>query len=208
MYKKILLLALFVFVSSNICFGEVTSYNIDDEIIQMNRHDEAYLMLNRVRKDRNTISNVLNLTPAQICKIRQIEEHRMEEITPVVDDFIVKKEELKKLQTNPKKDIKAVKKEMDRLTKCIRKICKKYDREFEKLLTSEQKSKYKMVQKLRFEEMKKAKKPQRYSSPKSDLRPFGENISQPAYLEKVRNERSFKTKCKRIFQNKQQINEY
>ena len=31
-------------------------------------------MLNGIRKDRNTIYNVLNLTPSQICKTREIEK--------------------------------------------------------------------------------------------------------------------------------------
>lgn len=208
MLKNCLLIVFCVFVSSNICFGEVTdftSYNIENDIIQINQPNDANLMLNKVRKDRNTIANVLNLTPEQIYKTRQVEEHRMEEITPVVNNFITQKEELKKLYEKncSKKDITAVKREMDKLSKSIRKICKKYDREFEKLLTSEQKSKYKMVQKLRFEEMKNVKKTQRYSSTKSDLRPFGKNISQSAYLEEVRNERSLKTKCNRILKKKQ-----
>ena len=208
MLKNCLLIVFCVFVSSNICFGEVTdftSYNIENDIIQINQPNDANLMLNKVRKDRNTIANVLNLTPEQIYKTRQVEKHRMEEITPVVNNFITQKEELKKLYEKncSKKDITAVKREMDKLSKSIRKICKKYDREFEKLLTSEQKSKYKMVQKLRFEEMKNVKKTQRYSSTKSDLRPFGKNISQSAYLEEVRNERSLKTKCNRILKKKQ-----
>lgn len=204
MLKKVLLLTFVTFVSSNICFGEITSFNIENDVIKINQSNEDFLLLNKARKDRNTIANVLNLTPTQICKVRNVEEQRLKEITPVVNDFIAKKEELKQLQNSgaQKQKINTVKKEMNCLAKKIKKICEKYDKSFEKLLTSEQRSKYKMVQKLRFEEMKNVKKTQRYSSRKSDLRPFGENISQSAYLEEVRNERSLKTKCKKIFKSK------
>lgn len=211
MFKKVLLLTFITIISSNICFGEITSYNIENEVIKINQSDEDFLLLNKARKDRNTVTNVLNLTPTQICKVKNIEEQRLKEITPVVDDFIVKKEELKKLQTSgaTKSEINTVKKEMNCLTKKIKKICKKYDNSFEKLLTPEQRSKYKVVQKLRFEDLRNVKKTQRYSSKKSDLRPFGENISQSAYLEEVRSERSLKNKCKKIFKrNLLRINEY
>ncbi len=211
MLKKVLPLCIAVLLSSNICSAEmlIPSKNIDDEIIKIEKPDQAYTMLNKVRKDRNTIYNVLNFTPQQICKTKQIEECRFNDITPVVNEFLFKKKELKRLQTNncAKNEINAIKKDMEKLEKKIKKICKKYDKDFEKLLTREQKNKYDMVQRLRFEELKNVKKMQRYSTNKSDLKPFGKNITQSEYLEEIKQERSLKTKCKKLFKKDNNLSE-
>ncbi|MBR5554941.1 Spy/CpxP family protein refolding chaperone [bacterium] len=203
MLKKVLPLCAVVFMTSGVCSAEMIMppRSIENEVIQVEKSTQAYTMLNQVRKDRNTIYNVLNLTPAQIKKTREIEKERYEEMTPIVDEFMGYKAQLRKLQANngSKKEMNAIKKEMNRLTKQVKKVCDAYDEDFEKLLNKEQKNKYKMVQKLRFEDMKHLKRARRYSTHKSDLRPFGENISQYAYLEEIKEERSLKTKVKNLF---------
>jgi len=203
MLKKVLPLCLVIIMTSNICLAEMImpARSIENEVIQVEKSTQAYTMLNQVRKDRNTIYNVLNLTPAQIKQTRIIEKERYEEMTPIVDEFMGYKAQLRKLQANngSRKEMNSIKKEMNRLTKEVKKVCDAYDEDFEKLLTREQKNKYKMVQKLRFEDMKHLKRARRYSTHKSDLRPFGENISQNAYLEDIREERSLKTKFKNLF---------
>ena len=56
-----------------------------------------------------------------------------------------------------------------------------------------------MVQKLRFDDLEKMKKIDKYGRKPSDLRPFGYGISQPAYLEDLNEQRSFKNKIKKVF---------
>lgn len=209
MLKKVLPLCLVAMISSNICFAEMImpARSIENEVIQVDKPNQAYTMLNQVRKDRNTIYNVLNLTPAQIKQTRIIEKERYNEMTPIVDEFMDYKAQLRKLQANngSRKEMNAVKREMNRLTREVKKVCDAYDKDFEKLLNREQKNKYKMVQKLRFEDMKHLKRARRYSTHKSDLRPFGEDISQNAYLEEVKEERSLKTKFKNLFNKKDNL---
>ena len=47
--------------------------------------------------------------------------------------------------------------------------------------------------------LKKIKKIDQHGRKQSDLRPFGCKISQPAYMEEIKEENSFKNKCKRLF---------
>ena len=211
MLKKVLPLCVIAIMTSNVCSAEMImpARSIENEIIQVEKPNQAYSMLNQIRKDRNTIYNVLNLTPTQIKKTREIEKERYEEMTPIVDEFMGYKAQLRKLQANngSKKEMNAIKKEMNRLTRQVKKVCDAYDEDFEKLLNKEQKNKYKMVQKLRFEDMKHLKRARRYSTHKSDLRPFGENISQNAYLEDIREERSLKNKIKELFKKDNNLSE-
>ena len=211
MLKKVLPLCVIAIMTSNVCSAEMImpARSIENEIIQVEKPNQAYSMLNQIRKDRNTIYNVLNLTPTQIKKTREIEKERYEEMTPIVDEFMGYKAQLRKLQANngSKKEMNAIKKEMNRLTRQVKKVCDAYDEDFEKLLNKEQKNKYKMVQKLRFEDMKHLKRARRYSTHKSDLRPFGENITQNAYLEDIREERSLKNKIKELFKKDNNLSE-
>ena len=138
MLKKVLPLCLVAMISSNICFAEMImpARSIENEVIQVDKPNQAYTMLNQVRKDRNTIYNVLNLTPAQIKQTRIIEKERYNEMTPIVDEFMDYKAQLRKLQANngSRKEMNAVKREMNRLTREVKKVCDAYDKDFEKLL--------------------------------------------------------------------------
>ena len=187
MIKKVFISVILVFAGINICQAEMImpSQSIENEVLEVERPSQAYNMMSRIKKDRNTIYNVLNLTPDQICKMTEIEQERYKEIIPVVECLMQKKSEIKQLK--------------DKLESKIKKIGNKYDKQFEKILNKEQKSKYKMIQKLRYEDLKKLKKIDKYGRKESDLRPFGCKISQPAYLEQLNEQRSFKNKCRSFF---------
>lgn len=206
MIRKILSAAALMVIASNICYAEMImpAQSIEKEVIQVEKPNQAYTMLNRIRKDRNTIYNVLNLTPAQICKTREIEKERFEEITPLVDELMLNKKKLRELkaQDASNKDIWCVERDIDRLSKQIKRISEKHDKRFEKILNSQQKSKYNMVQKLRMEDLKKYNKIEKYGRKPSDLRPFGCDISQPQYLEDLNEQRSIKNKVNNFFKRK------
>lgn len=203
MIKKVLLSMILVFAGINICTAEMImpSQSIENEVLEVERPSQAYNMMSRIKKDRNTIYNVLNLTPDQICKMTEIEQERYKEIVPVVECLMQKKSEIKQLKEEgaSKSKISAAEREADKLESKVKKIGNKYDKQFEKILNKEQKSKYKMIQKLRYEDLKKLKKIDKYGRKESDLRPFGCKISQPAYLEQLNKERSFKNKCRSFF---------
>lgn len=203
MIKKIIIVSVLVLIASNISYAEMImpSQSIENEVLEVERPSQAYNMMFRIKKDRNTIYNVLNLTPDQICRMTEIEQERYKEIVPIVECLMQKKSEIKQLreQGASKSKIAAAEREADKLESKIKKIGSKYDKQFEKILNKEQKNKYKMIQKLRYEDLKKLKKIDKYGRKQSDLRPFGCKISQPAYLEELNEERSFKNKCKNFF---------
>ncbi len=203
MIKKVFISVILVFAGINICQAEMImpSQSIENEVLEVERPSQAYNMMSRIKKDRNTIYNVLNLTPDQICKMTEIEQERYKEIVPVVECLMQKKSEIKQLKEEgaSKSKISAEEREADKLESKVKKIGNKYDKQFEKILNKEQKSKYKMIQKLRYEDLKKLKKIDKYGRKESDLRPFGCKISQPAYLEQLNEQRSFKNKCRSFF---------
>ncbi len=201
--KKVLSAIVFILLIQNIVSAEMImpSQSIENEVLEVERPSQAYNMMFRIKKDRNTIYNVLNLTPSQINKMTEIEHERYKEIVPVVECLMQTKGEIKKLkeQGASKSQIAAACREMEKQEKQIRKISGKYDKQFEKILNHEQKNKYDMIQKLRYEDLKKLKKIDQYGRKDSDLRPFGCKISQPAYMEELEEQRSFKNKCKNLF---------
>lgn len=203
MIKKVFISVILVFAGINICQAEMImpSQSIENEVLEVERPSQAYNMMSRIKKDRNTIYNVLNLTPDQICKMTEIEQERYKEIVPVVECLMQKKSEIKQLKEEgaSKSKISSAEREADKLESKVKKIGNKYDKQFEKILNKEQKSKYKMIQKLRYEDLKKLKKIDKYGRKESDLRPFGCKISQPAYLEQLNEQRSFKNKCRSFF---------
>lgn len=203
MIKKVFISVILVFAGINICQAEMImpSQSIENEVLEVERPSQAYNMMSRIKKDRNTIYNVLNLTPEQICKMTEIEQERYKEIVPVVECLMQKKSEIKQLKEEgaSKSKISAAEREADKLESKVKKIGNKYDKQFEKILNKEQKSKYKMIQKLRYEDLKKLKKIDKYGRKESDLRTFGCKISQPAYLEQLNEQRSFKNKCRSFF---------
>lgn len=201
MKNIVLIISLILFVS-NISYAEMIlpSKSIENEVVEMERPSQAYNMMFRIKKDRNTIYNVLNLTPSQIDRMTEIEQDRYKEIVPVVEELMQTKSDIKQLKENncPKAQINAKYKELNKLEKQIKKISSKYDKQFEKILNREQRSKYDMIQKLRYEDLNKIKKIDKYGKRQSDLRPFGCKISQPAYMEELKEQRSFKNRCKRL----------
>jgi len=204
--KKLLLFAVFIFALSNTASAEMImpASSIEEEVIRIEKPNQAYTMLNGIRKDRNTIYNVLNLTPSQICKTREIEKSRFEEISPLIDELMLCKKKLKELCTQKasKKEICAVERKINKLSKQIKRISEKHDKCFEKLLNNEQKNKYEMIQKLRREDYKKLDKIEKQGRKQSDLRPFGCNVSQAQFSQELKEQRSFKNRCKKLFKRK------
>ena len=83
-----------------------------------------------------------------------------------------------------KNAIKQAEKELKPIRKCIRKISTEYDKQFMEVLNSDQRAKYRMIRKLKRNDIKKLQKKQKNGEKPSDLKPFGEKISQAAYMEK------------------------
>lgn len=167
------------------------------------KEDYSPQLIEKIKLQRETIYNALNLTPSQIQKKDEIDLRR----------YCALKEELKKMcvarrkvvgyasnQTAfTKSDVRAAKKEFDAAKRNVACISDKYDREFKKILNSEQKAKYSMIRKLKRSDLKKQQKIQSCQNRRnnSDLRPFGQPISQAAYTEQKKKENCIWNKLKR-----------
>ena len=138
-------------------------------------------LVDKIKAERNTIYNALNLTPEQMQKKDCIEKKRYEALEPELKNLCLSRKKLKDLQAAKSADSKLInsaQKEVNVARKEIKSISNKYDKEFKKILTSEQKSKYNMIRKLKRADLKKL---EHKNSDKPDLKPFGVPISQAEY---------------------------
>ena len=92
------------------------------------------------------------------------------------------------------KSIDVTQKELNSIKQDIKTISNKYDKEFKKILTSEQKSKYNMIRKLKHADLKKL---EQKNHKESSRRPFGVPITQAEYSEQQRQKNSLKNIFKR-----------
>lgn len=152
--------------------------------------DYSTQLVEKIKIERNTIYNALNMTPEQICKKEAIEKKRYEELEPELKKLCLSRKKLKECSesntSNPKL-VSAAQKEVNSARKAIKEISNKYDREFKKVLTSEQKAKYNMIRKLKRADLRKVS--QKKNS-QADLKPFGVPVSQSEYAEQQK-----KCKC-------------
>lgn len=153
-------------------------------IIEEQNYDYASQLIDKIKLQRNTIYNALNLTPSQIKCKNQIEKKRFEALEPELKKFCLAKKKLKVAEEKcDKTAIKQAEKELKPIKKCIRKISTEYDKQFMEILDNTQKAKYRMIRKLKRNDLKKLQKIKKNGEKPSDLRPFGEKISQAAYME-------------------------
>lgn len=158
-------------------------------IIEENKHDYTSQLLEKIKMQRDSIYNTLNLTPSQIKCKNEIEKKRYEALEPELQKFCVQNRKLKLAEEKCDKGaINQAEKELKCIKKTIQKISSAYDKEFMAILNSDQKAKYRMIRKLKRTDLKKMQKVQKKGKKPSDLKPFGDKISQPAYMEKRHDE--------------------
>ena len=146
-------------------------------------------LIEKIKLQRDSIYNALNLTPAQIKCKNEIEKKRFEALESELKKFCLVKKKLKRAEEKCNKlEIANAEKELKPIRKCIRKISSEYDKQFMEILNSEQKAKYRMIRRLKRNDLKKQHKIQKNGQKPSDLKPFGEKISQPAYAEQKHNQ--------------------
>jgi Spy/CpxP family protein refolding chaperone len=181
--KKVLLLTVIgLIVSCPIACANNNEIPIETEITNtaINKGDYTPQLIEKIKNERNTIYNALNLTNEQIIKKDEIESRRYKDLEPEIQKLCLYRQKLKdisKNNSNEKATVKSVQKDLETAKKSIKNISNKYDKEFRKILNSEQKSKYSMIRKLKRADLKKLDKKQKETS----LRPFGVPISQAEY---------------------------
>ena len=107
-------------------------------------------LINRIKSQRNTLYNVLNLSEKQQELIDEIEYRKKADLKPIYEVFDKEKTKLRKLaQTDyNSKEFKKQRKITKKAWKKVHKIYKKYDKEIKKVLCNSQKTKYKEITKL------------------------------------------------------------
>lgn len=189
--KKVLFILGLCLISTNIPVQAQDNENTPCEvsIIEEQQYNYASQLIEKNKLQRDSIYNALNLTPAQIKCKNEIEKKRFEALEPELKKFCLVKKKLKRAEEKcNKSEIANAEKELKPIRKCIRKISSEYDKQFMEILNSEQKAKYRMIRKLKRNDLKKQHKIQKNGQKPSDLKPFGEKISQPAYAEQKHNQ--------------------
>lgn len=167
------------------------------EVTIIEQHDYSSQLVDKIRMQRDTIYNALNLTPKQIKCKNEIEKKRYIELEPELKKLCIYNKKLKDAKAKEcKEDIKTIEKNLKATRKEIQKISAKYDRDFIGILNHEQRSKYKMIRTLKKRDLKKAQKVHKYGSKQSDVKPFGVNMSQAEYTEKKKQESCLWNKLK------------
>ena len=159
------------------------------------KEDYSPQLIEKIKTERNSIYNALNLTPEQINQKNDLEGKRYQELQPKLRQFCLERKKLKDIQAQ-KSDENTVKMAQNNLNKTkseIKKISSKYDRDFKKILTSEQKSKYNMIVKLKRADIRELEHKQKETA----LRPFGVPVTQAEYAQKQKEKHSLKNifKC-------------
>lgn len=197
MKKALLLISAGMLLSCPIVFAqnlETPETDITSAITTV-KGDYSLQLINKIKMERNTIYNALNLTFEQIKQKDAIEEKRYSELEPTLRKYCLchkKLNDIKKSKTTNENEIKAVQKEIDSLKKDIKDISNKYDKNFKKILTGEQKSKYDMVRKLKRAEIKNNNKS--VNNKKTTLKPFGVPVSQAEYTKQQKKQKKLKNK--------------
>lgn len=159
------------------------------------KEDYSPQLIEKIKVERNAIYNALNLTPEQIKKKNDLDEKRYKELQPKLKQFCVERRALKDLESK-KADAKTIKTAQDKLDSTkndIKKISSKYDKEFKKILTSEQKSKYNTIIKLTRADLKELEQRQKEMA----LKPFGVPVTQAQYTQQQKENHSLKNLFKR-----------
>ena len=158
--KNILSVFLITLVTSSVCFAE--------QIVP-----SGQCFAEQMRKERAAVANALLLSDEQA-------KQRVELVTknaPVMDEKFrslnQKSRELKELsaQNASKSEIQNKQKEVNAIKKDIKKAIAKENKDFEKILDHEQRSKLHMIQKLQRKSMKQ--KPKDYYKKNPKMREFG-----------------------------------
>lgn len=185
MKRSLIVLGIFAILTSTSVFAEepVKQPSPCDVTTVTEQYDYSYQLMDRIKKQRDTIYNALNLTQEQVKCKNEIEKKRYIELEPALQKLCLEIKQLKDLKARcaDKKTICKQERALDCTRREIQQISAKYDRELMKILTQDQRSKYSMIRKLKRCDLKKLRKIQEKGRKPSDLRPFGEKVLQPEY---------------------------
>lgn len=161
MMKRFFLIVFCILISNNAVFSQIADKVVaPDSSVEI----QTIKLLEKVKYHRNTIYDSLELTAEQVSQIQKLDNNlyqgvepelkKLTQLTKNMQDVALSDNCTKKAINNIKKEFKSVEKDMNS-------IKQDYDKQFEAVLTSKQKSKYKLARKQKRAEFKKEMEKQR-----------------------------------------------
>lgn len=134
-------------------------------------------LMEKIRSEKNTLDNVLSLSKEQREIKAQLDSERANEVGDLEKNYRCEKEKLRRLVHDDAscKVVKSQQKVLKKSRKEIRKIYKKYDKKFMKVLCPLQRSKYREVIKLTKREIRYCKLNKKSCSKNPYVNTFGKN---------------------------------
>lgn len=175
MKKKIILLGLCVLLSG---FVPVMAQCNQPKCYQ-NSIEKYQNYINKIKRERATVYNALDLTDEQIQKQEEI----VKQNAPIYEEKLEQlAKENKRLYTLKKanasnNEIAAQKKVVKKIKKDVQNLVEKENKAYKKCLTREQRSKYAMLKKLEIDDYKKLEHQKDLYKSNPKMRPFGNPAS-------------------------------
>lgn len=201
MKRGMLIAGVLAFLCVPSCYAAEESVPCEVSIIE--QHDYSCQLIEKIKLQRNTIYNALNLSPKQVKAKDEIEKKRYLELEPELKNLCIYSKQFKDAKVmDDNAKVCDLEKKLKTTRENIQKISAKYDKDFEKILNSDQRAKYRMIRKLKRNDLKKVQKTQNNSSKPSDVKPFGSKMTQAEYTEQLKQKKSLfkkskKTECKK-----------
>lgn len=180
MKKYILIMLTCIILSGNFAFAGETTVFAENQCSDCGciKQTKCLDLMTSMYNERATLYNVLNLSnDQQKCK-DVIDKKRYEELGEQFKLYEQEKFVLANMckHNASEEAIKKQEKVVKGIEKCMKKIGKKYDKEFKSILSSEQKAKYNTVRKMEKKEIKYCMKNKAFYKRDPKLRPFGEKM--------------------------------
>ena len=180
MKKHVLIISICLILSGNFVFAGETTVFAENQRPDCgcSKQTKCLDLMTSMYNERATLYNVLNLSnDQQKCK-DVIDKKRYEELGEQFKLYEQEKFVLANMckHNASEEAIKKQEKVVKDIEKCMKKIGKKYDKEFKSILSPEQKAKYNTVRKMEKKEIKYCMKNKAFYKRDPKLRPFGEKM--------------------------------
>lgn len=181
MKRALVLFTMITLLTSGAAFASECCTKAKEKRYDFERDYKCSQLINKIRFQKDTLYNVLGLSPSQQAIKDEIEQRRLEGTKPYKTAFESEKQKLKTLAQNSygsrefKKQNKVTKKAWKKLHKSHR----KYDKEFMKILCSSQKTKYKEIVRLTKRDIRYCYLNRKSSEKNPYMNTFGRNDAKP-----------------------------
>lgn len=155
----------------------------DSENYDLGRDYQCSQLIYKIQMQKNTLYNVLNLSPTQAQLKDEIEARRHAEMQPYIEDFMTEQEKLRELaKTNyDKQEFKAQYRATNKAWRKLHRGMKKYDKELMAILCSTQRAKYKEIRRMVKHDVRYCYLNKKSCPANPYINTFGKNDAKPLY---------------------------